>query len=204
MAIGLAFARMATVGAGTLLTLNSSGNSSPRVVSVWGGAMTQMILESDGSVWAWGANNNGQLGNGTTNNTYVPTRVVGPGGVGYFGPASAIMGGEAHNFALKPDGTVWCWGANNSTMGLLGNGTTSASAVPVQASNLTSTVSLGGRGYHSLAIKSNGTVWAWGWNSKGELGNGTANATLVPVQVVGLTNPAVVTGGLPIQFGPDA
>jgi alpha-tubulin suppressor-like RCC1 family protein len=170
-------------------------NSAPRIVSIWGGAQTHMVMKSDGTVWTWGMNGMGQLGDGTTSNRCVPVQVVGPGGVGHLAPVSAIMGGEMHNFALKTDGTVWAWG--NNMFGQLGNGEdVKFSAVPVQVSNLSSIISIGGRGYHSLAVKSDGTVWAWGWNSKGELGNGTAEKfSKVPLQVVGLTKPSVVSGG---------
>lgn len=206
--IGFALANVATAGDGTLFTLKSSSNAAPRVVSIWGGSMTQLIMESDGSVWGWGANFNGQLGNGTTNNTFIPTRVVGPGGAGYLGPVAAIMGGEMHNFALKPDGTVWCWG--NNSFGQLGNATSVSSDTPVQVAGLASVKSLGGRGYHSMAVKTNGTVWAWGRNDHGQLGNGTINTNIpsgtnVPVQVAGLTNPVSLSGGgfLSLALMPD-
>ncbi len=169
------------------------------VASVWGGARGTVVLKSDGTVWTWGANFGGKLGIGlnpaATNRVLAPVEVHGPGNVGFFNQVSAIMGGEVHNVAVRSDGTVWAWGANMTTIGLLGNGTTNDASVPTQVSGLHDVVALGGRDYHTLAVESNGTVWGWGWNSTGALGNGTTNATLVPVQVVGLTNPAVVSAG---------
>jgi alpha-tubulin suppressor-like RCC1 family protein len=197
----LIFARCALAATdGTLLIFRNPTNSSPRIISTWGGAEMQIVLKSDGSVWDWGLNSSGQLGIGTTNNSPVPVQVLGPGGSGYLGPVAAIMGGEQHNFALRADGTVWAWGLN--IFGQLGDGTsnwgsfTNRSTTPVQVNGLTSVKSLGGRGYHSLALKTDGTVWAWGDNNGGQLGNGTASlGTNTPVQVIGLTNPASISGG---------
>jgi len=184
----------------TLVMLKNPTNSAPRITSLWGGGGSeQIVMKSDSTVWAWGYNSFGQVGNGTTNESCVPAQVLGPGGVGYLAPVATIMGGEQHNFALKPDGTVWAWGMN--FFGQLGDGSTNwgvfgdYSATPVKVTNLTSIVSLGGRGYHSLALKSDGTVWAWGHNLYGQLGIGVTSAgTNVPVQVIGLTNPASIIG----------
>ncbi len=169
------------------------------VISLWGGARGTVVMKSDGTVWTWGGNIGGKLGIGqdatATNRIPVPVEVHGPGNVGFFNPAKIIMGGEVHNVAVRANGTVWAWGANMNTLGLLGNGTTNDASVPTQVSGLHDVVALGGRDYHTLAVESNGTVWAWGWNSTGALGDSTTNATLVPVQVVGLTNPAIVSAG---------
>jgi len=165
-------------------------------ISVWGGAQEAIALKSDGTVWTWGLNNWGELGNNTLNNSDVPVQVLGPGGVGYLTGIKSIMGGETHNVAVKSDGTVWAWGWN--TMDQLGDGNTTESNVPVQVSNLTNIVSLGGRGYHTLALKSDGTVWAWGYDSNGALGNGIDDSNPdfpVPIQVPGITNAIQVTAG---------
>ena len=168
------------------------------VTSIWGGARSTVVMKSDGTVWTWGANFGGKLGIGvdatTLGRSLVPVEVHDSTNFSYLNSIKAIMGGEVHNVALKSDGTVWAWGGN-FTFGLLGNGTTNEAHLPVQVSGLNSIIALGGRDYHTLAIASNGTVWAWGWNSTGALGDGTTNATLVPVQVVGLTNPSVVSAG---------
>jgi alpha-tubulin suppressor-like RCC1 family protein len=200
-------------GTGTLLILQTPTNSSPRIVSMWGGGGSeQIVMKSDGSVWDWGYNASGELGNGTTSNTDLPVQVLGPGGVGYLAPVAAIQGGELHNTALKANGTVWSWGFNK--YGQLGDGSTNwgnntnLSTAPVQAFGLTNVRSLGGRGYHTLALKNDGTVWAWGCNDYGELGIGVAfdggiiggnyalgQGTNIPVQVIGLTNPASLSAG---------
>jgi len=170
------------------------------VTSIWGGARSSILLKSDGTVWDFGFNWFGKLGDGTvsigpdySNDRHTPIEVHGAGNAGYLNSIKAIMGGESHNFALKNDGTVWAWGWNK--MHQLGDGTTIDRYTPVQVSGLTSIIALGGRGYHSLALKSDGTVWAWGWNTSGQLGDGTILTQTVPVQVVGLLNPAAITGG---------
>ncbi len=188
-------------GDGTMIVLRNPSNSSPRIVSMrGGGGSEQIVLKSDGTVWDWGLNSAGELGNGTTNSSAIPVQVQGPGGVGYLTSISAIMGGELHNFALKSDGTVWAWGLN--AFGQLGDGSTNWGALsnrsvyPVQVSGLASVKSLGGRGYHSMALKTDGTIWCWGDNASGQLGNGVAfNGTNNPVQVIGLTNPVSISGG---------
>src|SRR5437764_1282440 len=124
------------------------------VVSIWGGARGTVVRKSDGTVWTWGANFSGKLGVGinSTNLTrvLVPTEVHGAADVGLLNSVTAIMGGEVHNVALKSDGTVWGWGAN--MFGQVGDGTTNEVHTPVQVSGLSSVTSLGGRGYHTLAV----------------------------------------------------
>ena len=86
------------------------------VVAIAGGGYHSMALKSDGTVWAWGANYYGQLGDGSTTNRTTPVQVSGLTGV------VAIAGGGNHSLALKSDGTVYAWGYNNR--GQLGDGTT--------------------------------------------------------------------------------
>jgi uncharacterized repeat protein (TIGR02543 family) len=178
------------------LTLYPAWNNENWPVSVWGGARNAIVLKADGTVWTWGLNGHGQLGDGTTTDSAVPVQVLGPGGVGHLTGIIAIMGGEQHHFALKADGTVWAWGMNMTDQ--LGDGNAQDSSTPVQVSGLSSIVKLGGRGYHSLAVKSDGTVWAWGWDKQGALGIGVADQNYdytVPVQVQGLNNPIMVSSG---------
>ena len=193
----------ASYGAGATLIMGNSNvtlypqwNTQDWPVSVWGGARDAIVLKADGSVWTWGLNTFGQLGNGTTTDNPLPGQVLGAGGAGYLTGVTAVMGGEEHNLALKSDGTVWAWGMN--LVNQLGNGNSTSSSTPLQVSGLSSVVSIGSRGYHSLAVKSDGTVWAWGEDRWGALGNGVADTNLdyqVPVQVQGLSNPLMVTGG---------
>jgi alpha-tubulin suppressor-like RCC1 family protein len=167
------------------------------VVAVAGGADHSMALRSDGSVWTWGSGGFGELGNGSMADSSVPVQVTG------LAPATAIAAGYEHSAALLSDGKVWAWGDNGYSE--LGNGTTCpqlgycGSPVPVQVSNLTTITAIAAGGadcIHTLAIRSDGTVWAWGTNDTGELGDGTTNPITVPVQTQGLTNVEAVAGAV--------
>ena len=144
-------------------------------------------MKSDGTVWTWGFNGGGELGDGTTNNSYTPGQVIGLTGV------AAISAGGEHSVVIKSDGTIWTWGINEN--GDLGNGSTANSSTPVQVSGLTGVVAISPGVWHMAAIKSDGTVWAWGDNYYGELGNGTTANSSTPVQVSGLTGVVAVSSG---------
>ncbi len=164
------------------------------------------VKSADGSVWSWGENVEGQLGNSTTTSSPTPIQVLGPGGVGYLTGVVKVAAGERHVVALKGDGTVWAWGRN--TVGELGENATSAmETTPVQVTGpngvgfLTGIIAIGTGGDHTLAVRADGTVFAWGNNFYGQLGIGTATPSFVPYPVAvstlsGLTkNPSVSTGG---------
>ena len=182
------------------------------VVSVWGGARSTIILKSDGTVWTWGANFDGKLGIGETNDVreLTPVEVHDTANVGYFNSVKAVMGCEMHNVALKSDGTVWCWGWNAYAQ--LGNGTTNDSWTPTQTGltatpPLTNVVKLGGRPYFTLAEKADGTIWAWGMNQYGQMGDNTVNTPLsipqvaVPVMVSNSAPGGQINGALQITCG---
>lgn len=136
-------------------------------------------IDTDRDLWAWGWNNVGQLGDGTTIDRDTPVEVG-------LDDVTAVAGGYWHTLAVKSDGTVWAWGDNDH--GQLGNGTTTDSAVPVQVPGLTNVVSVAAGEWHSVAVRADGTVWAWGANDVGQAGDGTSgNNRLSPVQVSGLT-----------------
>ncbi len=163
------------------------------VAAIAGGGYHSLAVKSDGgatTVWAWGYNHFGQLGDGTNTDRKTPVQVSGLTGV------DVIAGGGYHSLAVKSDGgttTVWAWGDNE--YGQLGNGTTTASTTPVQVSGLTDVAAIAGGEYHSLALKSDGTVWAWGGNDYGQLGNGTTATSTTPVQVTGLSDVVAIAGG---------
>jgi alpha-tubulin suppressor-like RCC1 family protein len=157
------------------------------ITAVTGGANHSLALKSHGTVWAWGSNGYGQLGNGSTTDSFTPMQVKGLRGV------TAIAGGFVYSLALKSDGTVWAWGDNNS--GQLGNGTRTMSSTPVQVSGLGGVTAIAAAGNHSLALKSDGTVWSWGYNGYGQLGNGTTTDSSTPVAVSGLSRVTAIAGG---------
>jgi alpha-tubulin suppressor-like RCC1 family protein len=136
--------------------------------------------KTGGTVWCWGVNGLGQLGDGTTTDSPVPVQVG-----GHTADWASVTAGWAHTCAIKTDHTLWCWGDNG--FGQLGDGTTTASPVQVQVSGHTAdwaTVSDGLS--HTCAEKTDGTVWCWGWNIDGQLGDGTTTNSSVPVQVSGI------------------
>ena len=138
-----------------------------------------VYLESDGTVWTWGNNSNGQLGDGTTSDEPIPVPV------GVLTGITVIAAGSNHTVALKNDGTVWAWGSNNK--GQLGDGTTTDRWTPVPVAGLTGITAIDAGSNHSVALKNDGTVWAWGSNSNGQLGNGTTTDNPTPIQVTGMT-----------------
>jgi alpha-tubulin suppressor-like RCC1 family protein len=163
----------------------SNGDPLQSMIEVSAGYCYSVALKNDGTVWAWGYNNSGQLGNGTTTQSTYPLQVKLSNGNALTN-ITTIAAGAYHCTALRSDGTVWAWGYNNS--GQLGDGTTSSRKNPVQVklnSNtvLTNIVAIAAGAQHCIALKSDGTVLTWGWNSFGQLGNGTTTQSTYPVQV---------------------
>ncbi|WP_244237814.1 RCC1 domain-containing protein, partial [Corallococcus llansteffanensis] len=151
------------------------------------GGFHNLAAKQDGTVWAWGRNAYGQLGDGTATNRSTPVPVQGLTGV------AALAAGYQHSLAVKQDGTVWAWGYNVN--GQLGDGTVTDRPNPVQVQGLTGVTALAVGFYHSLALKQDGTVWAWGSNITGQLGDGTTTDRLTPVQVQGLTGVTALAAG---------
>ncbi len=152
------------------------------------GGAHSLQVHADGTVSTWGRNQVGQLGDGSTAPRSTPVQVKG------LADAVAVAGGQDHSLALKSDGTVWAWGTNAA--GQLGTGTPSDNqGAPQQVSELTRMVAVAANGKHSLALKDNGTVWAWGDNQYGQLGDGSTTARFQPVQVQGLTGVVALACG---------
>ncbi|MGH9176060.1 MAG: RCC1 domain-containing protein, partial [Vicinamibacterales bacterium] len=162
------------------------------MTSIAAGAKFSLAVKSDGSVWAWGENAGGQLGNDTTTNSTLPLQVK-VGRRKFFTNATSVAAGQSHSLALKSDGTVWAWG--NNTSGQLGDGTTTNRTLPVQVSGLTGIVAIAAGDYSSYALKSDGTVWSWGYNLYGGLGIGSYTDRNTPVQVTGLSGVTTIAAG---------
>ncbi|NCU42106.1 MAG: hypothetical protein EOM19_05325, partial [Candidatus Moranbacteria bacterium] len=160
------------------------------VAQVASGDSHTCALKTDGTVWCWGRNNYGQLGDNTTTDRYTPVQVLGVEGNGFLEGVSQISAGDTYTCALKTDGTVWCWGRNNN--GQFGDNTTTDKYTPVQVLGVegigflegVSQISAGES--HTCATKTDGTVYCWGSNSSGRLGDNTTTQRLAPVQVVGV------------------
>jgi len=158
-------------------------------VGISGGQNHALALRSDGSVWSWGTNNTGQMGN-TVSNSPFPVRVSGVTN------AVGIGAGWNHSLAAQANGLVFAWGTNDS--GQLGNGTTTTpSAVPVQVTGITNAIAVSGGQSHSLALLSNGQVMAWGLNSSDQLGKGSTSpsSTNQPILVSNLTGIIKISAG---------
>jgi hypothetical protein len=153
-----------------------------------------VALHADGSVYTWGWNDSGQLGNNSTSDSDTPVKVNGIGGTGDLANITAIALGGEHSIALATDGIVYTWGENNN--GQLGDGWQTDSYTPVKVleGEYAGTTYLGdnpgnkiiaialGR-VHSAALAEDGTVYAWGENGNGQLGNNSATFSPVPVRV---------------------
>ncbi|WP_277509284.1 immunoglobulin domain-containing protein [Ereboglobus sp. PH5-5] len=156
----------------------------PNIEAIAAGWEHTLFLKTDGTLWAAGANSYGQLGNGTTTSCAMPVQIA--TGV------RAVAAGENFSFFIKNDNTLWAMGYN--AYGQLGTGTKTdygATPTPIQVAGDVSMVSAGA--YHSVFIKTDGTLWAMGYNGSGQFGNGTIVDSLSPVQVAsGVTS--VATG----------
>ena len=141
-----------------------------------GGAYT-INLKNDGSLWAWGFNDYGQLGGGTVVDRLSPVQI---GTDTNWAKIAAAQGGY-HTLALKSDGTLWAWGRNDE--GELGDGTYVDRRSPVQIGSDTDWAKISAGAYHTMALKNDGTLWAWGSNDYGQLGDGTYVDRRSPVQV---------------------
>ncbi|MDR2571960.1 MAG: hypothetical protein LBD23_16910, partial [Oscillospiraceae bacterium] len=133
-------------------------------LSVSTGAYHTVAIRADGSLWAWGLNTQGQLGDGTTINKQTPVQIL-PGETW-----ESVAAGEEHTVAIKRDGTLWAWGANYH--GQLGDGTIIPRHTPVQILPDTTWMSVSAGHQHSVGIRTGGSLWAWGSNHMGSLGNG--------------------------------
>ena len=157
-----------------LLTLLAGRTQAQRLAA---GYRHTLSIHADGTLWAWGANSYGQLGIGNTTPQNSPVQV------GTATDWQSVQAGYFSTLALKTDGTLWAWGRNLD--GQLGQGTTTGQQnQPVQVGTATTWASIGVGDYHALAIKADGTLWAWGRNLNGQLGLGNTNtAVSTPTQV---------------------
>ncbi|AEC02601.1 fimbrillin family protein [Parasphaerochaeta coccoides] len=139
-----------------------------------------MILKKDGTLWATGANGEGQLGDGTTTNRTTPVQVKASTAANDFmTDVKEVSAGYFHTMIVKKDGTLWATGFNSQ--GQLGVGDNDARSTPVYVMENVAAVSA--RGYYTIILKKDGTLWATGQNGYGQLGDGTTTDRITPVQV---------------------
>jgi alpha-tubulin suppressor-like RCC1 family protein len=144
----------------------------------------------EGNLWTWGQNSYGQLGDNTITNRSTPVTTF-AGGTNW----KQVAGGRKHTAAIKTDGTLWTWGSN--AYGQLGNNTSTDRSTPVTTfAGGTNWKQVDSGGYHTAAIKTDGTLWTWGYNFFGALGNNTTTDRSTPVTTfAGGTNWKQVAGG---------
>jgi hypothetical protein len=134
-------------------------------------------LKTDGTLWAWGRNYEGQLGDGT-----MVGHKAAPAQVGHESNWIQVSTGQSHTVAVKSNMSLWAWGKNN--LGQLGDGTTVNKGSPVQIGTDTDWAEIAaGRGGNTAALKENGTLWIWGDNEFGQLGDGTTDDRTSPVEM---------------------
>jgi alpha-tubulin suppressor-like RCC1 family protein len=174
--------------AGHLGLGNTTSYSSPKQVgsltgwlSIASGYTHNLAIKTNGTLWSWGANNAGQLGLGNTTNYSSPKQI------GALTTWASLGSNQYSSLAIKTDGTLWSWGSN--TYGNLGLGNTTKYSSPKQVGSLTDWLKVAASvsGYTTLAIKTNGTLWAWGQNNVGQVGNNATSTINSPVQIGALT-----------------
>ena len=140
--------------------------------TVSAGTWYSVAIKTDGSLWTWGSNGFGQLGDGTNEDKNTPVKIM--DGV------SAVEAGSWHTMAIKMDGSLWAWGRNVS--GQLGDGSNDNVNAPIKIMDDVLAVSAGDE--HTIVIKTDGSLWAWGGNSDGQLGDGTNDDKSKPTKIM--------------------
>ncbi|MBK6595894.1 MAG: RCC1 repeat-containing protein [Burkholderiales bacterium] len=144
-----------------------------------------LAVRSDGTAWGWGDNPSGQLGDGTTISRTSPVQVTG------VPKLSAVASGSNHSLGLALDGTVWAWG--EQTSGKLGNSQVSPGiASPAKVNGVSNVIAIAAGAAYSLALKSDGTVWIWGFRPTNDGGY----PALIPEKVSGLSNITAIAAGV--------
>jgi alpha-tubulin suppressor-like RCC1 family protein len=175
-------------GSGRLGDGTTVAKSSPVLVvggftdwcQVSAGSCHSLGVRQNGSAWAWGLNNVGQLGDDTTTAQSSPVSVVGG-----FTNWCQVSAGCTHSLGVRQNGSAWAWGSGSN--GQLGDGTTTAKSSPVSVvGGFTDWCQVSAGGNHSVAVRSNGTAWAWGQSTLGKLGDNVISSNKSsPVSVVG-------------------
>ena len=150
--------------------------------SIAAGYFISTATKSDGTLWTWGLNSYGQLGDGSTTNKIIPTQIGVSTDWKKVFPFAINENNTCHNFAMKNDNTLWGWG--KSTYGELGDGTTTTRNVPIQIGTATDWEFISSQGdYHTIGLKSDKSLFGFGYNNAGQLGDGSVINRLTPVAI---------------------
>lgn len=167
-------------------TVNAFSETWNGFVSVEVGWAHTVAIKADGSLWAWGMNDDGEIGDGTTTNKQTPTKIGS-------NDWRSISAGRDYNIAIKSNGSLWAWGNNLS--GYVNDTTVFKIPSPTQIGTDNDWAHVSAGTSHNLALKDNGTLWAWGDNSGGMLGDGTNTRRTVPVQIGTDSGWAMISAG---------
>jgi len=234
------------IGDGTEISKSSPVQVTGTWKMVSAGTYHTAAIKTDGTLWGWGSNIRGQIGNNTSGNnisTPVQTTLGGndwkmvscggyaataaiktdgtlwamgyvnavPTGGGQYQTPTQVPGttwkqvsiGYSHGGAVKTDGTLWSWGYNNSSYYITGNGTDTSTYSPVQTSaGGTNWKQISCGNNNTAAIKTDGTLWMWGYNASGQIGNNSIVSASTPVQTIaGGTNWKMVSAGCYTTMG---
>jgi alpha-tubulin suppressor-like RCC1 family protein len=143
---------------------------------VYAGELHSMAIKTNGTLWAWGTNAWGYLGDGTQTGRNSPVQI----GTGTDWASIAL--GDRHSLGIKTNGTLWAWGYNDQ--GQVGDSTSgNFRATPVQIGTGTNWKSVAAGYFHSIGLKTDGTLWSWGYGANSALGQGNTTTYLVPTQI---------------------
>ncbi|HRE62513.1 MAG TPA: hypothetical protein PKU77_01920, partial [Ferruginibacter sp.] len=170
------------LGNGSLINSFSPGqitNRGDKPYQISSGHLNNLIIKSNGSLWGWGSNSSGELGDGTQVDKLIPSQV------GTETNWRNVKTYSAMSVGIKQDGTLWAWGNNQNQALGSGSSTPMYQTTPLLISNDGKWMDIASsqNGFCSMMIKADGTLWGWGLNQYGELGNGTTTQLFTPTQI---------------------
>jgi alpha-tubulin suppressor-like RCC1 family protein len=146
-----------------------------------------LAIKSDGTLWGWGSNNFGQLGDGTTTQRSQPTQA------GTATDWAKVSSGLYYSAGIKSNGTMWIWGGDNNNVFMIPGG--AQSLIPLQVGTDTNWKEVFCTNFFTLALKTDDTLWGWGGNSYGWLGQGNQTSSATPIQIPGTWLSVAATNG---------